>query len=115
MIQVRSVDLLLQKVTQPPLLSQLQQARGWVVARQLPTARELVRYCGNGMTVQTSCVTAIVLALGHLDSGFEQLLQAARACGGDVDTISAMAGSIWGARRGARSLPPTRIEARDAK
>jgi poly(ADP-ribose) glycohydrolase ARH3 len=27
------------------------------------------------------------------------------SCGGDVDTIGAMAGAVWGAARGAASLP----------
>jgi len=38
------------------------------------------------------------------------------ACGGDTDTIGAMAGGIWGARRGAAALPEeplARLEQRD--
>ena len=34
-------------------------------------------------------------------------------CGGDVDTIAAMAGALWGVRNGVQALPQLRIEARD--
>jgi len=33
--------------------------------------------------------------------------------GGDVDTIGAMAGALWGIVNGAERLPPLRLEARD--
>jgi ADP-ribosylglycohydrolase len=36
------------------------------------------------------------------------------ACRGDVDTIGAMAGALWGIVNGAARLPPIRLEARDA-
>lgn len=35
------------------------------------------------------------------------------ACRGDVDTIGAMAGALWGIVNGAERLPQVRIEARD--
>jgi poly(ADP-ribose) glycohydrolase ARH3 len=36
---------------------------------------------------------------------FEELLRFVIECGGDVDTIAAMAGGIWGAANGAAKLP----------
>jgi ADP-ribosylglycohydrolase len=36
---------------------------------------------------------------------FEAMLTFAARCGGDVDTIGAMAGAIWGAARGSSPLP----------
>ena len=35
------------------------------------------------------------------------------ACRGDVDTISAMAGALWGIVNGAERLPQVRLEERD--
>ena len=35
------------------------------------------------------------------------------ACRGDVDTIGAMAGALWGIVNGAEGLPQVRLEARD--
>jgi poly(ADP-ribose) glycohydrolase ARH3 len=34
-------------------------------------------------------------------------------CGGDVDTIGAMAGALWGIANGAERLPLVNLEARD--
>lgn len=34
-------------------------------------------------------------------------------CRGDVDTIGAMAGALWGIVNGAERLPQVRLEARD--
>ena len=34
-------------------------------------------------------------------------------CGGDVDTIGAMAGALWGIANGAARLPSVDLEARD--
>ena len=35
------------------------------------------------------------------------------SCRGDVDTIGAMAGALWGIANGAQRLPSVRLEARD--
>jgi ADP-ribosylglycohydrolase len=109
----QTMDLLTQKITQPELLQPLTSARTLLTAAVQPSPRDVARQFGNGMTAQTSCVTALVLALSHLERNFDALLLAARQCGGDVDTISAMAGAIWGARNGARTLPDTPIEERE--
>lgn len=68
---------------------------------------------GNGMTAQTSCVTALYIAMSHLQADFMDMLAYARACGGDVDTISAMAGTLWGAYHGLDRLPTIAIEQRE--
>ena len=64
---------------------------------------------GNGIAATESCVTAIYIALRFLDASFEKLLAFTAACIGDVDTIGAMAGAIWGARNGAEALPANLI------
>jgi poly(ADP-ribose) glycohydrolase ARH3 len=55
---------------------------------------------GNGMAARRSCVSAIGFALLFRDQPYTDMLKAIRQGGGDVDTIGAMAGAIWGARNG---------------
>jgi ADP-ribosylglycohydrolase len=54
-------------------------------------------------------VTAVYVALRFLDRAFLELHQFVAACGGDVDTIGAMAGAIWGAANGVAPLPGTEL------
>ena len=56
-----------------------------------------------------SCVTALYIALSHREKTFDELLNYTIQVGGDVDTIAAMAGSIWGACRGYRMFPSEKI------
>jgi ADP-ribosylglycohydrolase len=45
------------------------------------------------------------MAVRFLHGSFEEMLKTIAACRGDVDTIGAMAGGIWGAANGAGQLP----------
>ncbi len=74
-----------------------------------PMARALDEF-GTGMSVRTSCVTAIFAALWFRDRAFGDLLKCLRSRGGDVDTLSAMAGAVWGGYRGASALPQKLLE-----
>ncbi len=67
--------------------------------------QEIIDRLGNGIAAADSCITAIYLALSRRDAPFEQLLAAVKEVGGDVDTIGAMAGAIWGAACGRNALP----------
>jgi ADP-ribosylglycohydrolase len=60
---------------------------------------------GNGVAASESCVTAVYLAVRFMRRPFEAMHAFIVECGGDVDTIGAMAGAIWGAANGARKLP----------
>ena len=42
------------------------------------------------------------------------MLSFVQACEGDVDTIGAMAGAMWGAFNGHKGLPKSELEARDS-
>jgi hypothetical protein len=53
----------------------------------------------------TVFISAIYLARAFCNRGYREPLDMAVRVGGDVDTISAMAGAIWGARHGASHLP----------
>jgi ADP-ribosylglycohydrolase len=58
---------------------------------------------GNNSTGHESVPTAIYAAVSH--ASFEEAVGFAVRCGGDTDTIGAMAGAIVGAREGARAIP----------
>lgn len=49
-----------------------------------------------------------------MKTSFETMMEFIIACRGDVDTIGAMAGALWGIVNGAERLPQIRLEARDA-
>ncbi|MEN9868055.1 MAG: ADP-ribosyl-[dinitrogen reductase] glycohydrolase [Pseudomonadota bacterium] len=91
----------------------LQLTRQWLATGSKPGPAEVARSLGNGMTAATSCVTALYIALRHLECGFEQMMDFVIGCGGDVDTLGAMAGALWGVRNGAQALPQLKIEAWD--
>lgn len=45
-----------------------------------------------------------------MDADFDDVLTFTADLGGDVDTIGAMAGAIWGARRGKQALPAAALQ-----
>lgn len=88
-----------------PFTSRLAIAANWVESKADPSAKTVARNLGNGVAASHSCVTALYLALRFMDRPFYQLQDFARRCRGDVDTIGAMAGAIWGAGNGSGELP----------
>lgn len=88
----------------------LRAAAAWLAQGDAPSPRQVARTLGHGITARSSCVTALYVALRHLDQPFEALLRFAIACRGDTDTIAAMAGALWGAWRGASALPALPLE-----
>jgi len=80
-------------------------ARAWLDSRTTSSARDVRVRLGTGITAPRSCVTALYLAGRFLQDPLEALLRFVADAGGDVDTVGAMAGAIWGARNGYASLP----------
>ncbi len=80
-------------------------ANKWISEKTTPSAKEVVEKLGNHITAEGSAVTALYISLHYLDKPFEDMLDFIIQCGGDVDTIAAMAGAIWGAKRGVSDLP----------
>lgn len=76
---------------------------------------DVARPLGNGNHALDSCVTALFIALAHLDHPFDEVIWSAVALGGDVDTIAAMAGAIWGASNGVNALPAADLESLEAR
>jgi len=79
----------------------------WLESRSSPSARDVRVRLGMGITAPRSCVTALYVAGRFLQDPLEALLAFVVEAGGDVDTVGAMAGAIWGARNGLGSLPPS--------
>jgi len=87
----------------------LEIARRWIAGEESPKPDEVVTSLGHGITALESCVTGLYLGVRFLRTPFEQLCDFVARCGGDVDTIGAMSGAIWGTVHGASSLPETRL------
>ena len=88
----------------------------WLQSVDEPMPAEVSRRLGNGIAASESCVTAIYIAVRFLKNPFTEMQQFVIHVGGDVDTIGAMAGAVWGAANGASKLPPdglARLEQRD--
>ncbi len=86
-------------------------ASRWLDADGEPrSGREIRAELGSGMTATESCVTALYLASACHGRSFEEMIALAGDCGGDTDTISSMAGAVWGAWRGVEALPGAWIE-----
>lgn len=97
----------------PQIIERLNTVRAWTESEAMPSSREVATRLGNGITAATSCPTALYIALRHLKTSFETMMEFIIACRGDVDTIGAMAGALWGIVNGAERLPQVRLEARD--
>jgi len=87
-----------------PFRERLEIAVAWLRSGSA-SAEEVRRRLGNGVAASESCVSAIYIALRFLEAPFAEMLSFIAACRGDVDTIGAMAGAIWGARNGEAALP----------
>jgi ADP-ribosylglycohydrolase len=88
-----------------PFITRLEVAKGWLLSGDKPSPREVRTCLGNGIAASESCVTAIYIALRSLDFPFLEMLSFVAGCRGDVDTIGAMAGAVWGAANGSAGLP----------
>lgn len=97
---------------QPEFRSRLEVASAWLEAGASPSEAAVRAQLGNGIAAHTSCITAIYSALRHLASPFDTMLRSIAALRGDVDTIGAMAGALWGAANGASALPAVPLEGR---
>ena len=68
-------------------------------------SKEVSKNLGNGMRATDSCITAIYLALRFQSKSFLEMIDFTKKCGGDVDTLCSMSGSIWGAFNGLKNIP----------
>jgi ADP-ribosylglycohydrolase len=94
-----------------PVSERLELAREWLYRNENPTPREVSKRLGKGVGAVDSCVTALYVGMRFLHRSFDELQTFVGLCGGDVDTIGAMSGALWGAARGSADLPdaPLRV------
>lgn len=85
----------------PELRRGLAAAAGLLAERLPPDA--VAATLGNSSSAHESVPTAVYAAVTH--DSFEDAVTFAVRCGGDADTIGAMAGAIAGARNGATAIP----------
>jgi poly(ADP-ribose) glycohydrolase ARH3 len=93
-----------------PFRCRIEIACRWLEDRELPPASEVRSKLGNGVAAAESCITALYIAMRFLNTSFEDMIRFIAECRGDVDTIGAMAGGIWGAANGVSQLPPEKID-----
>jgi poly(ADP-ribose) glycohydrolase ARH3 len=79
------------------------------LVRDLPGPSEVAARLGNSSRCYESVPAALYAAAAH-ESVAEAITFAIR-CGGDTDTIGAMAGAVAGARSGASAIPPDWLDA----
>ena len=97
-------------IQQPAMHAVLTKAVTWLMTNSWPPPAIVAQELGNGMTATTSCVTAFYIALRFRHETFEGMLSFIRHLKGDVDSISAMAGAMWGAYNGMAHLPLVNLE-----
>jgi poly(ADP-ribose) glycohydrolase ARH3 len=102
-----SLEAALGAATTAELSSRLGKARELLGAR--PEPAELAAALGNSSRGCDSVPAAIYAATAQED--VEEAISFAARCGGDTDTIAAMAGAIAAARRGASAIPARWLEA----
>lgn len=95
------LDAAIDAATTPELRDRLAKAARLVEAGLEPA--EIAALLGNGSPGHESVPAAIYSAAAH--GSFEAAVTFAVRCGGDADTIGAMAGAIAGARTGASAIP----------
>ena len=88
----------------------LRVASAWLQGAATPSAAEVRQKLGNGMAALESCVTALYVALRFAGHDWQAMQAFVARVGGDVDSIGAMAGAIWGAAHGAARLPADALQ-----
>lgn len=106
------LEIVRRECTSPEFSQRLEVVATWIGAKEAATPRQTAERLGNGTASAMSCPTALYAALRYLEAPFADMMQFIIECGGDVDTIGAMAGALWGISNGAGRLPPVKLEAR---
>lgn len=109
------VDTVMQQCEQGPFRQRLDIAREWIGGNRAPSPTEVSTRLGSGIAAVESCPTALYVALRFLREPFEVHQMFVAECRGDVDTIGAMSGAIWGAANGASRLPGRLLDTLEAR
>jgi poly(ADP-ribose) glycohydrolase ARH3 len=101
---------------EPAFTTRLDIAKEWLDLGSEVTPTEVRKRLGHGVAAAESCVTALYVAMRFRTAPYLEMHRFVVALGGDVDTIGAMAGAMWGASNGATLLPEAamgRLEQRE--
>jgi poly(ADP-ribose) glycohydrolase ARH3 len=101
------LDAALAAAAEPELEDRLNQALNVLGSSHEPA--EVAALLGNRSTADESVPAAVYAAAAH--DSVEAAITFAVRCGGDTDTIGAMAGAIAAARAGARAIPAHWLDA----
>lgn len=82
-----------------------------LAAPTLPQPARLRHLLGTESTALRSCPAAVLLGLRFRQQPLTELLAYVQDCGGDTDTVAAMAGAIWGAAAGRSRIPEQMLRA----
>ena len=107
------VDAVRAECAMPEMCMRMERIIEWMRRDEQPIPQSVARYLGNGTSAPASCPTALYVAARHMSTSFEEMMRFVQACRGDVDTIAAMAGALWGIGNGYERLPPVRLESRE--
>jgi poly(ADP-ribose) glycohydrolase ARH3 len=99
------LDQLVRDACLEPYVRKLATAAAWLASGAAITPRVISASLGNGIAASDSCVTALYVAFRFAGQPFRDMQKFVIHIGGDVDTIGAMAGAIWGAAHGVAALP----------
>lgn len=102
---VEALPVLARTSRHAPFAERIEAAAKWLSEGTLPRPQQVAAELGNRTEATKSCMTSVFIASIFAQRPFEEMLDFVSQCGGDVDTIGAMAGALWGARRGRQELP----------
>ncbi|WP_374488941.1 ADP-ribosylglycohydrolase family protein [Zoogloea sp.] len=94
-----------QEAQHAPFAQKLALATHWLAQGTDVSPKTLAASLGNGIAAADACISAIFIALHFAERPFKEMLDFVARCGGDTDTLGAMAGALWGAHRGTQALP----------
>lgn len=102
-LQASPIDVILEKLNEVSEIEVFKNHLKWLGSffydGKYPYS-DLTKWFGNGIEARNSCITAIAFALYFRSRSYLEMFDAIRKGKGDVDTIAAMVGAIWGAYNG---------------
>ena len=109
-----AVQVMVQQCQYPNFAESMRTVSKLLTAPALPEPARLRQQLGTESTALRSCPTAVLLGLRFRQQPLAELLAYIKDCGGDTDTVAAMAGAIWGAAEGRRKIPEPMLRAVEA-
>lgn len=90
-------------------------AQQWLIGKEDISSSIVAKILGNGIQAINSTITAITIASFFIHKDFEQMMIFIQNCGGDTDSIAAMAGAIWGASNGLDAINHPKLDGLESR